>query len=114
MESLLVSKKTQCFKIKLKPGITDYVIFWMQNLSDRRDRINHLLSQKGIVFESIFLEKSLEGDYLILYQKKEISNETNKFFYQFRDSLEPAIQQFINDTVEDVRPLKMLFDCNVS
>ncbi|MCU0535601.1 MAG: DUF6176 family protein [Hydrococcus sp. Prado102] len=113
MEGLLVSDKTQCFKIKLKPGITDYVVFWIKNLSNQRDRIQQILSQKGIILESIFLEKSLEGDYLILYQKKEDLGRNNEVFNLFRVPFEPAIQQFINNTVEDVLPLKMLFDCNV-
>jgi hypothetical protein len=92
---------------------TDYVIFWMQNLSERRDRIQQILSQKRIALESIFLEVGLENDYLILYQKQESLDKANETFNQFRTPFDPAIQQFINDTVEDVRPLKMLFDCHV-
>ncbi|NJM70056.1 MAG: hypothetical protein HC862_07385 [Scytonema sp. RU_4_4] len=56
MENLTVSDRTQCLKIKLKPEKTEYAIAWIKNLYKQLEEVKQVLSNEGIIVESIFME----------------------------------------------------------
>ncbi|NMG11848.1 DUF6176 family protein [Brasilonema sp. UFV-L1] len=105
-----MSDRAQCLKIKLKPGKTEYAIAWIKNLYNQSEEVKQVLSNEGIIVESIFLEKGSDGEYLILYQKTENLLKAYASFNISNHPLEVATKLFINDCWKDIQSLEVLFD----
>ncbi|MFE1745393.1 DUF6176 family protein [Coleofasciculus sp. H7-2] len=102
--------ETQCLKIRIKPGLTIPVIGWLKNLNNQLDEVRELLRNEGILIESIFLERSKDGDFLILYQKAEDLSKASEAFYHSSSPLALATQKFISETWGDIQPLELVID----
>ena len=102
--------ETQCLKIRIKPGLTLPVIGWLKNLNNQLDEVRELLRDEGILIESIFLERSRDGDYLILYQKAKDLSKASETFHQSSSPLALATQKFISETWGEIQPLELVID----
>ncbi len=63
--------ETRCVKIKLKPDSIERVRQWAQTLNARSDEALETLRDETVVVESVFLDRTEQGDFLIYYMKAE-------------------------------------------
>jgi len=59
--------QSECIKVRLKPGMTDKFVQWARQVSTRIDEAKRDMREQGILAEHIFLERSSEGDFVIVY-----------------------------------------------
>ncbi|MBD1845766.1 hypothetical protein H6F89_20625 [Cyanobacteria bacterium FACHB-63] len=57
----------QCLRIPIRTGSTERVVQWIRSLQDRTDEIATAIASEGITAESVFLERSNNGDTLLIY-----------------------------------------------
>src|ERR687886_238111 len=63
--------ETRCVKIKLKPNSIERVREWAETLNRRRDEAIETLRDETVVVESVFLDRTEQGDFLIYFMKAE-------------------------------------------
>ena len=63
--------QTRCNRIRLRPESLDRVREWAAELNRRTDEALATLRDENVVVESVFLERTPEGDFLIYYGKAE-------------------------------------------
>lgn len=63
--------ETQCTRIKLRPGTLPLVEEWANELKRRSQEVLQTLRDEGVFIESVFLERTDEGDFLLYYIKAE-------------------------------------------
>lgn len=61
----------ECHRIRLKPGSLPLVREWAKRLNDEMAEVRKLLRNEGMQVESVFLEESPEGEFLIYYLRSE-------------------------------------------
>lgn len=101
----------QCLKIEIKPGMTEYVVEWIRGLKDRDlAGLNEVLSNEGMIVETIFLDRTATGDYLFLYQRAEDLVRANEVFNASTHPVDEAVRVLIAEAWADVQPLELLID----
>lgn len=100
--------ETQCIKIRLKPGTTDYVIRWIKELN--RDEIYEVLRLETVVVESLFLERAEDGDYLIMYARAESLVKANEAMMNSDHPHFASVKQLIADTWGEIKAFELLAD----
>lgn len=60
-----------CGRIKIKEGKLDEVYAWFNTLNARKAELIEAFTQEGVELETVFLERTNEGDYLIYYTRQE-------------------------------------------
>lgn len=61
--------EVRCIKVKLKENSIDQVTDWFQELNARYLEVLESMQRENIVVESAFLDRQIDGDYLIYYIK---------------------------------------------
>jgi len=67
----LNSRQILCGRIKIKEGMLKEVRQWFQMLSERKEELLDAFASEGVELESVFLEHTAEGDFLIYYMRQE-------------------------------------------
>jgi|JI9StandDraft_1071089.scaffolds.fasta_scaffold04881_2 hypothetical protein len=65
------SSQVICGRIKIKEGALDKVYAWFNTLKERKEELLYAFSHEGIWLESVFLEETDDGDYLIYYTRQD-------------------------------------------
>ncbi|SHF28144.1 DUF6176 family protein [Streptoalloteichus hindustanus] len=60
--------QVRCVRIRLRAGTAERVRGFLRGWAGRRDEATESLRVKGVVRESMFLERTGDGDYLLLIQ----------------------------------------------
>src|SRR5262249_53296386 len=58
-------------RIKIKEGALNEVRQWYQTLLQRKEELRDAFAQEGVILESVFLERTREGDFLIYYMRQD-------------------------------------------
>jgi hypothetical protein len=67
----LNSRQILCGRIKIKEGMLKEVRAWFQTLSNRKEELLEAFASEGVELESVFLEHTSEGDFLIYYMRQD-------------------------------------------
>lgn len=59
--------EVECIKIKLKPDAIDIVREWAARLNKEMEVVKELLRNEGMALESVFLDQSSDGNFLVYY-----------------------------------------------
>jgi Family of unknown function (DUF6176) len=59
--------EAQCIKYPIKPGRRETLVNWIARLEDRSEELLEAMAEGGLQAEAVFLEHSVEGDYLLIY-----------------------------------------------
>ncbi len=100
----------ECVKIKLKPGSLDRVREWADEISRRSDEALETLRDEGVIVESVFLDCTNEGDFLIYYMKAESIERAKEVVKKSVHSIDNYHQKFKRDTWESRNKLELLVD----
>jgi hypothetical protein len=101
---------TACLKIRLKPGSLDRVREWARELHARGDEVLATLRDEGIFVESVFLDSTDTGDFLIYYVKARSIEAAGEVVQRSLHPIDAYHQQFKTDAWEARTPLELLID----
>ena len=102
--------ETRCIKIKLKPGSLERVRAWSRELESRREEALQTLRDEHVMIESVFLDRTAEGDYLIYYLKAVSDERGARAGQKSSHPLDASQQQFIEETWESQKALQLVVD----
>jgi hypothetical protein len=63
--------QSECVKVRLKPGMTNKFLEWAKQVPNRMEEAKLCMSEPGVIAEHIFLDRSPDGDFIIVYWKAE-------------------------------------------
>ncbi len=102
--------ETACVKVRLKPDSVDRVRAWAAELTRRGDEVLATLRDEEVAVESVFLEQSPDGDFLIYYMKARSLEEAGQAVQHSHHEIDAYHQEFKQDTWESRTPLELLID----
>ena len=102
--------ETRCVKIKLKPNSIEKVREWAHIINFRQDEALATLRDEGIVLETVFLDQTGEGDFLIYLMKAESFEKAKEAVRKSIHSIDELHQNFERETWEDSKKLELLID----
>ena len=102
--------KTVCTRIKLKPNSLGLVYEWAKELNGRRPEALATLRDEGVKIESVFLEKTSEGEFLIYYMKLESIEKAHQVVAKSKHAIDAYHQNFKKATWEKGEKLELLID----
>jgi hypothetical protein len=104
--------QSQCLKIKLKEGQTERFVSWARSLASRSEEVRRTLAAEGMLVEALCLERSAEGDFLVLYTRARDLVEANRAMMASQDPFDVETRQLMAETWDttNVRSLEVLFE----
>jgi hypothetical protein len=101
---------TQCVKIRLKPNSIERVREWASELRARPDEVLATLRDEGVLVESVFLDSTADGEFLIYYVKAKSIEAAREAVQRSTHPIDTYHQQFKTDTWEARTLLQLLID----
>ena len=102
--------ETRCWKIRLKPDSLDRVREWARTINSRMDEALEALRDEGVVIESVFLDRTEHGDFLIGYMKAESFDKAAEAVRKAVRAIDEYHQQFKRDAWDERSELELLID----
>ena len=102
--------ETRCVKIKLKPNSIERVREWAKTLNRRRDEAIETLRDETVVVESVFLDRTEQGDFLIYFMKAESFEKSSLAAETSSHSIDEYHRKFMRETRAEATPLELLLD----
>lgn len=90
--------QSECIRIRLKSGMTGKFLAWAQQIPNRLDEAMLGMHEQGILAEHIFLERTPEGDFLVLYVKAENLDRMRDVFQYSRRKLDLEYKEIVDET----------------
>jgi hypothetical protein len=102
--------ETVCVKVKLKPGSLEQVREWAEELRSKADEVMATLRDEGVAVESVFLDSSDQGDFLVYYMKARSLTAAHEVAKRSAHPIDAYHSQFKAQTWESQAPLELLVD----
>ncbi len=105
-----MSYQTNCVKIKLKPNSIEKVREWSKFINDRKDEAFATLRDESVILETVFLDQTDAGDFLIYLMKAESFDKAKQAARTSVHEIDEYHQNFKRETWEDGKKLELLID----
>jgi hypothetical protein len=105
-----MSYETRCVKIRLKPNSIEKAREWAQTIKARKEEALATLRDEGVILETVFLDRTAEGDFLIYLMKAESFEKANAAVEASVHAIDEYHQNFKRECFEDGKRLEMLVD----
>jgi len=102
--------ETMCVKVRLKPDSIDRVRTWAAELNRRRNEVLETLRDEQVIVESVFLDQTSDGDFLIYYLKARSLEEARQAVHLSQHEIDEYHQKFKCDTWDTRQRLELLID----
>ena len=102
--------ETRCVKIRLKPNSIEKVREWAKTLNERKDEALATLRDESVILETVFLDQSDEGDFLIYMMKAESFERAKEAVQKSVHPIDEYHRNFKRETWEDGKRLELLID----
>lgn len=102
--------QTKCVKIKLKPDSIEKVREWAKVIIQRKDEALATMRDESVVLETVFLDQTSEGDFLIYLMKAESFDKSKEAARNFVHEIDKFHRQFKSETWDDGKKLELLID----
>ena len=102
--------ETNCVKIKLKPDSLEKVREWAKTLNERKTEALATLLDEGVILETVFLDQTSEGDFLIYLMKAESFEKAREAVQKSVHALDEYHQNFKRECWAGGKKLEMLID----
>lgn len=102
--------ETVCVKVKLKSGSLDQVHEWAAELRTRAAEVLATLRDEGVAVESVFLDSSEQGDFLIYYMKAPSLSAAREVAQRSSHPIDSYHERFKAHTWESRSSLELLVD----
>lgn len=101
-----------CHRIKLKPNSIPLLREWAARLNKEMTEVKKLLKDEGMDLESVFLEQSLEGDFLVYYVRSPDLKKTVEVYKASQHPIDIYHQQVMKQVTESYKELECLLDAS--
>lgn len=101
---------TRCMKIRLKENSLERVREWAATLNQRKEEALATLKDESVVVESVFLDSTPEGDFLIYYMKAESFEQAKSAVEKSVHAIDEYHHQFMRETCTEFTRLELLLD----
>ena len=101
---------TKCVKIKLKPDCLDRARAWAAEINARSEEALATLRDEGVSIESVFLDHTSDGDFLIYYLRAADFDVAQSATGASRHSIDAFHAEFKKDCWAEGRRLELLVD----
>jgi hypothetical protein len=105
-----MSYETRCVKIRLKPGSIEKAREWARILNERRDEALATLRDESVVLETIFLDQTDDGDFLIYLMKAESFEKAAEAAQTSVHEIDAFHQNFKREAWAERKRLELLID----
>ncbi len=102
--------ETRCFKIKLKPNSLEKVREWAKVINERKTEAIKTLRDEAVILETVFLDETSDGDFLIYLMKAESFKKAKEIVQKSVHAIDEFHQNFKRETWEDGKKLELLID----
>lgn len=102
--------EVQCLKIRLKDGTTNRATAWLKSLKGRRGEAVEMLQAEGMRVESLFLERTSDGDYLYFYARADDLVRANEAFMFSTLPLSVETREITQSTWGEIEQLELVVD----
>ena len=102
--------ETRCVKIKLKPNSLEKVREWAKTINERKPEALATLRDEGVILETVFLDQTAEGDFLISVMKAESFANAAEAVRKSVHPIDEFHQNFKRETWESGINLELLID----
>lgn len=102
--------ETRCVKIKLKPNSVEKARDWARTINERKDEALATLLDESVILETVFLDQTSEGDFLIYLMKAESFAKAREAVKKSIHSIDEFHQKFKRETWADGEKLELLID----
>lgn len=102
--------KTCCLKIKLKPDSIEKLREWAKVINERQTEALETLRDESVILETVFLDQTEEGDFLIYLIKAESFAKAREAVQKSDHSIDEFHQNFKRETWADGKQLELLID----
>jgi len=90
--------QSESIKVRLKPGMTDKFVEWARQVSSRMDEAKRDMREQGVLAEHIFLERSPEGDFAIVYWSVEDLAKARSAFQSSTRKMDLEMMEIVDST----------------
>lgn len=105
-----MSYETRCVKIKLKPNSLEKVREWQQTINERKTEALATLRDEGVILETVFLDQTSEGNFLIYVMKAESFEKVKEGYEKSVHAIDEYHRKFMSETYETRKELEILID----
>ncbi len=105
-----MSYETVCVKIRLKPDSLERVREWAKTINARKEEALDTLRDETVVVESVFLDQTAEGDFLITFMKAESLEKAREAVQNSAHDIDRFHQKFKQEAWKERNTLELLVD----
>jgi hypothetical protein len=102
--------EVECIRVKLKPNALPLVEEWADRLNKEVGTVKQLLRNEGMALESVFLEETPEGKFLIYYLRSANLDKARKVSQASSHPLDIYHQEIMKKISDGGIRLKCLID----
>lgn len=102
--------EVHCHRIRLEPGSLPRVRAWAAELTRRRDEVMATLRDETVRVESVFLDSSDDGDYLVYYMRVDDADASRDAVARSTHAIDAYHREFMRAVVDSRKPLELLVD----
>ena len=99
-----------CARVRLKPGVLPRVRAWAAHLALHREEALHSLAAEGVSIESVFLDSSSDGDFLVYYMRAASHELAREVAARSMQAIDEYHRAFKREAWDGVSPLELLVD----
>lgn len=103
-----------CFKVTLKPGSRERVREWTRTTAERGSEAEALLRSEGIFLQTVYLDITENGDYLLMFIRTKDVDTALKIARESTDALNLVFREFVRETWERVDVLEKIYDIDLT
>lgn len=93
-------REAQCVRYPIKPGQRETMVNWIARLKDRSAEVTEAMAEAGLVAEAVFLERSADGDHVLIYTDTKDLTAANEALARSRLPLVREFNQLMAETVD--------------
>jgi len=96
----------------MKPGMTDKFVEWARHVPERMDEVRASMREQGVFEQRLFLERSKDGDFIVLYWKVEDPAKASATLQNSKRKIDLEMIEMIEATWDrtQVSRLELIFD----
>jgi hypothetical protein len=105
-----MQQEIRAARMRLKPGSLPRVREWAAELTRRRAEVMATLRDETTRVETVFLESTAEGDFLVYYMRVDDAAADRKAFEQSTHAIDAYHRAVMQEIVESRQTLELLVD----
>ncbi|MDQ0015250.1 hypothetical protein J2W23_003649 [Variovorax boronicumulans] len=99
-----------CVRVRLKSDSLVRVREWASHIAGHRDEALRTLGAESVTVESVFLESTAQGDFLIYYMRSASHDKARRVAECSTEAIDAYHQAFKSETWAGVERLELLLD----